>query len=94
MFKKRTRTEKDAQPTRRRSIPQIVVINALLGIKEDEVMVIPDSDISYGMVRVRVWQANGKLENDGQSKRLTTRAVREGRQVVATEVLWNVPKPK
>lgn len=87
MFKKRRRTEDDVVSHRRKSIPQMVMINALLGIGVDEVMTIPDSDMSYGMVRVRVWQANGKLVQDGESRRLSTRCLREGKRIVATEVL-------
>jgi hypothetical protein len=87
MFKKRARTVGD-EVVRRKSIPRLVMVNALLGIGESEVMVIPDADMSYGMVRVRVWQANGKLEQNGETKRLTTKCLREGKKIVATEVMW------
>ena len=85
MFKKRIRTEDDVV-TRRRSIPKAVMVKALLGIGEREVMTIPDADMSYGMVRVRVWEANKSLE--GGDRELTTRCVREGKRIVATEVMW------
>lgn len=89
MFKKRPRTEDDVVVARRKSIPQIVMINALLGIKEGEVMTVPDAEMSYGMVRVRVWQANNKLINEGETRKLVTRVIREGKKVVATDVFWS-----
>lgn len=87
MFKKRIRTAGD-EVVRRRSVPRLVMIKALLGIEEREVMTIPDSDMSYGMVRVRVWEANKSLQEAGASRVLATRCVREGKRIVATEVMW------
>lgn len=87
MFKKRARTVGD-EVVRRKSIPRLVMVNALLGIGESEVMVIPDADMAYGMVRVRVWEANKSLREKGDSRALVTRCLREGKKIVATEVMW------
>lgn len=87
MFKKRARTAGDVV-VRRRSIPRLVMVNALLGIGEHEVMTIPESDMAYGMVRVRVWEANKSLREKGDDRALVTRCLREGKKIVATEVMW------